>query len=64
MVGAGLAGRAASYDLAQAGGHVTLVEASKDLGGLASSVQIEGNPVERFYYFICRLARERRKPSG
>jgi len=54
VVGAGLAGLAASYDLAHAGCHVTLVEAAKDLGGLASSVQIEGNAVERFYHFICR----------
>lgn len=54
VVGAGLAGLAASYDLAHAGFHVTLVEAAKDLGGLASSVSIEGNPVERFYHFICR----------
>lgn len=54
VIGAGLSGLAASYDLAHAGCHVTLVEASKDLGGLASSVQIEGNPVERFYHFICR----------
>lgn len=54
VVGAGLSGLAASYDLAHAGWHVTLVEAAKDFGGLASSVQIEGNAVERFYHFICR----------
>jgi protoporphyrinogen oxidase len=33
---------------------VTLVEAAKELGGLASSVMIDGTPVERFYHFICR----------
>lgn len=49
-----MSGLAASYDLAHAGYHVTLVEAAKDLGGLASSVEIEGTPVERFYHFICR----------
>jgi protoporphyrinogen oxidase len=54
VVGGGLSGLAASYDLARAGWHVTLVEAAKDLGGLASSVKIEGTPVERFYHFICR----------
>src|SRR4051794_11893447 len=54
VVGGGLSGLAASYDLAHAGWHVTLVEAAKDLGGLASSVKLDGVPVERFYHFICR----------
>ncbi|HKW93348.1 MAG TPA: NAD(P)/FAD-dependent oxidoreductase [Methylomirabilota bacterium] len=54
MVGGGLSGLAATYDLGRAGHHVTLLEAAKDFGGLASSFRIEGHPVERFYHFICR----------
>lgn len=57
VLGAGLAGLAASYDLARQGYRVTLLEAAPDFGGLASSVQIEGQFVERFYHFICRSDR-------
>jgi protoporphyrinogen oxidase len=54
VIGAGLSGLAASFDLVRAGCHVTLLEASQDFGGLASSFKLEGNPIERFYHFICR----------
>ena len=54
VIGAGLSGLAASYDLARAGCHVTLLEAAADFGGLASSFKLEGQPIERFYHFICR----------
>jgi protoporphyrinogen oxidase len=54
VIGAGLSGLAASFDLVRAGCHVTLLEASSDFGGLASSFKLEGNPIERFYHFICR----------
>jgi protoporphyrinogen oxidase len=54
VIGAGLSGFAASYDLLRAGHRVTLVEAAPELGGLASSLSIEGQSVERFYHFICR----------
>jgi len=54
VIGAGLSGLAASYDLVRAGCHVTLLEAAPEFGGLASSFMLEGNPVERFYHFICR----------
>ncbi len=64
VIGAGLAGLAASYDLANAGYHVTVVEAAKEFGGLASSVSIEGTPVERFYHFICRSDEHLRRLVG
>ncbi|MEY4545494.1 MAG: hypothetical protein RL685_1689 [Pseudomonadota bacterium] len=57
VIGGGLAGLAASYDLVRAGAHVTLLEAAPDFGGLASSFRLEGYPVERFYHFICRADR-------
>ncbi|HEY7206105.1 MAG TPA: NAD(P)/FAD-dependent oxidoreductase [Methylomirabilota bacterium] len=54
VIGGGLAGLAASYDLARAGHRVVLLEAAADFGGLASSFRLEGHPIERFYHFICR----------
>lgn len=54
IIGGGLAGLAAAYDLVQAGHQVTVLEAAPDFGGLASSLTIEGQPIERFYHFICR----------
>jgi protoporphyrinogen oxidase len=54
VIGAGLSGLAASYDLVRAGCHVTLLEAAPEFGGLASSFKLEGMPIERFYHFICR----------
>lgn len=57
IIGAGLAGLAAAYDLVRAGAHVTILEGSPTFGGLASSFRLEGVPVERFYHFICRMDR-------
>src|SRR4029077_18105864 len=54
VIGGGLAGLAASYDLARAGHRGVLLEAARDFGGLASSFRLEGHPIERFYHFICR----------
>jgi protoporphyrinogen oxidase len=54
VIGGGLSGLAATYDLSRAGHHVTILEAAADFGGLASSFRLEGHPVERFYHFICR----------
>jgi len=54
VIGGGLAGLAATYDLSRAGHHVTILESATDLGGLASSFTLEGHPIERFYHFICR----------
>lgn len=54
VIGGGLAGLVASYDLSRAGHQVTVLESTPDFGGLASSLTIEGQPVERFYHFICR----------
>lgn len=58
VIGGGLSGLAASYDLARAGHEVVLLEAAPDFGGLASSFRLEGLPIERFYHFICRSDRD------
>lgn len=54
VIGGGLAGLAAAYDLAKAGESVTILEAAPRFGGLASTIPIEGIHIERFYHFICR----------
>jgi protoporphyrinogen oxidase len=54
IIGAGLSGLSAAYDLARQGHRVTVVERGDALGGLASSLDIDGFSVERFYHFICR----------
>jgi protoporphyrinogen oxidase len=53
IIGAGLAGLTAAYDLGRQGYQVTLLEAASDIGGLASSIMIDGRPIEQFYHFIC-----------
>ncbi len=54
VIGSGLAGLSAAYDLARAGSQVTLLESGEVLGGLARSLSLEGQTVENFYHFICR----------
>lgn len=49
-----MSGLAAARDLIAAGNRVTVLDRARDFGGLASSVQIGGKWVERFYHFICR----------
>ncbi|PDW04650.1 NAD(P)/FAD-dependent oxidoreductase [Candidatus Viridilinea mediisalina] len=54
IVGAGIAGMTAAYELAQAGREVTVFEAAPLVGGLASGFRDEGWawPLERFYHHI------------
>ncbi len=54
IIGGGLAGLAAAYDLGKQGLRVTLLESSTDLGGLASAFALNRVPLERFYHFVCR----------
>ena len=54
ILGAGLAGLSAAYQLGRRGLEVLILEAAPDVGGLASSIHIDGTPIERFYHFICR----------
>lgn len=54
IVGGGVAGLMAAWELARLGFSVQLFEAADDLGGLASSFDFDGRRIERFYHFVCR----------
>lgn len=54
VIGAGLAGLTAAYELAKSGLDVVLLESEDYAGGLASSFEIGGLKIERFYHFVCR----------
>ncbi|PKO15243.1 MAG: hypothetical protein CVU39_11600 [Chloroflexi bacterium HGW-Chloroflexi-10] len=54
IIGGGLAGLSAAYHLLESGYTITLLEAGTEFGGLAGSIRIEDQAVERFYHFICR----------
>jgi protoporphyrinogen oxidase len=54
VIGAGPAGLKAAHVLAKAGLEVTLLEHSDRLGGLASSIDLDGVRIERYYHFICK----------
>jgi len=57
IVGGGVAGLMAAWELSRMGFDVELFEAAGELGGLASSFDFDGINVERFYHFICRTDR-------
>ena len=50
IIGGGMTGLAAAYELALAGRPVTVLEADAELGGLAGSFDVGGVPLERFYH--------------
>lgn len=50
VVGGGFTGLAAAYELAKAGVGVTVLEAEPQLGGLASSFDVGGERLDRFYH--------------
>jgi protoporphyrinogen oxidase len=54
VIGAGIAGLAAAYDLARAGYPVSVFEASSEVGGLAAGFRAPNWewPLERFYHHI------------
>ena len=54
VIGAGPAGLKAAHELAKAGARVTLLEGGPVLGGLASSFDVQGTRIERYYHFICK----------
>jgi protoporphyrinogen oxidase len=54
VIGGGPAGIKAAHAMVKAGARVTLVESSSVLGGLASSFDVQGVRIERYYHFICK----------
>lgn len=54
IIGAGVTGLTVAYELIKQGFRVTVLEASDRIGGLASSLAINGKPVEKYYHFICK----------
>ena len=54
VIGGGPAGLKAAHVLAKAGAQVTLLETSSVLGGLASSFDVQGVRIERYYHFVCK----------
>jgi protoporphyrinogen oxidase len=53
VIGGGVAGLTAAYELSKAGQDVVLFEKERELGGLASSFPLSGPHIERYYHFIC-----------
>ncbi len=52
IVGGGLTGLTAAYDLVNSGHNVTVIEAQGHLGGLAAGFDLGGFPIERAYHFL------------
>lgn len=53
IIGGGISGLTAAYELIKRGHQVTLLEREQTLGGLARSVQVGERYIERYYHFIC-----------
>lgn len=53
VIGGGVAGLTAAYELLKAGAAVDLYEREPRLGGLASSFPLDDGALERYYHFIC-----------
>jgi protoporphyrinogen oxidase len=54
VIGGGPAGIKAAHELAKSGAEVTLLESAAVLGGLASTFDVQGVRIERYYHFICK----------
>ena len=53
VIGGGISGLTAAYNLSKTGADVTVYESSNELGGLAGSFDFNGVNIEKYYHFIC-----------
>jgi len=54
IIGGGVAGLTAAWELSRLGFQVDLFEEQNELGGLAAAFDFSGTRIERYYHFICR----------
>lgn len=53
IIGGGISGLTTAYHLTNQNFSVSVFEKESRLGGLASSLILNGKPIERYYHFIC-----------
>ncbi len=53
IIGGGISGLTAAWELARRGREVVLLERRDVLGGLARSAPLNGKPLEVYYHFVC-----------
>ncbi len=53
IIGGGISGLTAAWELTRGGREVVLLERRNVLGGLARSTQLNDKPIEVYYHFIC-----------
>ncbi len=53
VIGAGVMGLTAAYELLKSGHAVDVYEKEERIGGMSSSFDFDGLTIERFYHFIC-----------
>jgi len=58
IIGGGITGLTAAYELAKRGHQVSLFESEPDLGGQAATFPVEGTRLEKFYHHIFTSDRE------
>jgi protoporphyrinogen oxidase len=54
VLGAGIMGLTAAYELQKKGFRVTVLEKDDRLGGMSASFDFAGTQTERFYHFLCK----------
>ncbi len=54
VIGAGVMGLAAAFDLLKKGYNVDIFESDDRIGGMSSHFDFNGLDIERFYHFVCK----------